>query len=76
MTLQEHLDILGWHPDLLAFKTRLERPVIQRALSGQPITKRHAEKIQHTIGMEFGHHPTAFDEKEPYTIDGIQTIGE
>lgn len=76
MNLQEHIDILGWNEGGLAFRTKIEKAVIKRALAGQPITKRHADTICRKIGMEFGHHPTPANGLKDYQIDGLVTVGK
>lgn len=71
MNLQQHMEILAHDVRTLAFRTKVDEGVIQRALAGLPITNQDAKQITRYIGQRFGHpHNT----QEDYQIDGLKTV--
>lgn len=78
MTLQEHLDLVGWSAKDLADRKPKRAPVaipslvVERALAGLPITRGHAEQIVHKVSA-------AYDKqiKQPFQLgdfDGLQVV--
>lgn len=56
MNLKDHLEPLGYDASHLAFLTQLPHKTIDRALTGQPISSMHAQKIADCISTHHGLH--------------------
>ncbi len=71
-TLQEHMDVIAHDIGQLAYATRVDRGIIQRALNGLPIPEAEAKKLQTYLGTRFGHSHSR--DEPPYTVDGLKTV--
>ncbi|HEY7416854.1 MAG TPA: hypothetical protein VH593_16830 [Ktedonobacteraceae bacterium] len=76
MNLQEHMDVLGHNVNALAFRSKVDSELIERALAGKPIPESDARKLKSYIGGRMGHDPRGADphSEQEYQIDGLATI--
>ncbi len=57
MNLQEHMDMLGMEDaDHLAFRAKVPKAAVRRALQGKPIAESIAHRICETITSQYSNH--------------------